>query len=203
MLRVLPLFLVGCADWFGDGDTGVHTAGGGDSDVGETGDTAPDLTADDARVRALTDVPEGKYPCRAPLLARVTHITDGDTAYMQPEAGGGEMKVRFIGVDAPEIEHDDPAECYGDEATAYTSAALLDHLVWLTFDAECQDYYDRDLAYVINGEGESGFFNRVLARNGYASALAIDPNTTYEDEIDGDVAAAQGENLGMWGDCGG
>ena len=203
MLRLVPVLLTGCAAWFGEGDAGLDTDGDGEADSGETGDTAEDLSEDDARVRALTDLPEGKYPCREPLLARVAHIVDGDTAYMQPESGGSEMKVRFIGIDAPEIEHDDPAECYGNEATAYTSAALLDHLVWLTFDAECKDFYDRDLAYVINGEGEAGFFDRALARNGFASALAIDPNTTYEDEIDADVAAAQAENLGRWGDCGG
>ncbi len=201
---MLLVLLVGCGGWFGEGDSGADSGGGsGDTDSSDTADTAVDLTADDARVRALTDLPEGKYPCREALLARVTHIVDGDTAYMQPEAGGSEMKVRFIGIDAPEIEHDEPAECYGDEATAYTSAALLDHLVWLTFDAECQDYYDRDLAYVINGEGETGFFNRVLARNGYASPLAIEPNITYEDEIAADVAAAQTEHLGVWGECGG
>lgn len=196
----MVLFLMGCPAWFAQGDSGEQPAETGDS--ADTDEAAALLAADDARVRALTALPEGRAPCRPALLARVTHISDGDTVYMEPDDGSESMKVRFIGIDTPEIAHDDPAECYAEEAMAYTSATLLNHLVWLSFDAECQDFYDRDLAYVSNGEGEAGFFNRTLARNGYASALAIDPNTTYESVIDDDVEAARQGGLGLWAACG-
>lgn len=195
----MVLLLLGCAGWFGQGDSGEPQVEEGDSS--DTAETADLLSEDDARVRALTELPEGRSPCRPALLARVTHISDGDTAYMEPDEGGDSMKVRFIGIDTPEIAHGDPAECYAEEAMAYTSATLLNHLVWLSFDAECQDFYDRDLAYVSNGEGEGGFFNRALARNGYATALAIDPNTTYSSVIDDDVAAARQGGLGLWSAC--
>ena len=129
----------------------------------------------------------------------VLEVLDGDTARIR--LAGYEGSVRIVGIDTPEIAHGDPAECYAEDAMAYTSATLLNHLVWLSFDAECQDFYDRDLAYVSNGEGEGGFFNRALARNGYATALAIDPNTTYSSVIDDDVAAARQGGLGLWSAC--
>lgn len=33
----------------------------------------------------------------------VTHVTDGDTVWVQPAAGGPARKVRIVGIDAPEI----------------------------------------------------------------------------------------------------
>ncbi len=205
-MRALLFLAVGCTDWFGGGgDTAPVDSADADTDVDTDTDADTDaaaLAADDARVRALEDLPGGEFPCRTALLVRVKHIVDGDTAYVQPDEGGDQLKVRFIGVDTPEVAHDaDPAECYGEEAMAYSSEALLDRLAWLTFDAECTDVYGRSLAYVIRGDGDEGFHNRVLARNGYASALAIEPNTTFETEIDRDVAQAKVEGLGMWEGC--
>ena len=200
-------FAFTACDWFGGAPTDsadpADTGAGDSADTEDTtsgGDTA--LAADDARVRALTDLPEGDATCREPLLARVVHITDGDTVYVQPDDGSAELKVRFIGIDTPEIAHDpDPADCYGDEAMAYTSAELSGHLVWLTFDKGCTDYYGRSLAYIIRGEGEAGFFNRELLQLGYAWTLTVDPNTTYADTFAADEAAAKRDGAGMWEHC--
>lgn len=201
---MIPLLLLtGCTPWFGTG-TGTDTAAPdtADTSTGDTEDTSAEaLAADDARVRALTDLPEGTYPCRTPVLARVSHITDGDTVYVRPEDGSAELKVRFIGIDTPEIAHEEPAECYGDEAMAFTAEQLSGRLVWLTFDAGCTDTYGRSLAYVIRGEGETGFYNRVLVRNGYATTLTIEPNTTFADVFTDDLHAAQDDRLGMWESC--
>ena len=194
--------LLGCTGWFASG--GTDSAPPEDSGAAETGDTGPtssELAEDDARVRALTDLPAGDFPCLDPMLVRVAYITDGDTIYVHPEDGSAGRKVRLIGVDTPEVEHEDEAECFGEEAAVFTSAQLLGRLAWLTFDSDCIDPYDRTLAYLIRDTGESGFFNRVLARQGYASALAIEPNTSYEEEIDADERAAQREKLGIWEAC--
>lgn len=200
---MLLLLCAACTDWFGAGsDSADEDDSAVDSDTSAAQDDSSEAAEDDARVRALTDLPEGDFPCRTPVLARVTHISDGDTFYVQPDGGGQSMKIRLIGVDTPEIAHDpDPAECFGDEATAFTSAQLLDRLAWFTFDSECTDVYDRTLAYAIRGEGATGFFNRFLARQGYASALTIEPNDTYADAIESDVAQAKVEGLGMWESC--
>lgn len=176
------------------GDTSPDTAG----DTDDTNESA----ADDDRVRALTDLPQGTYPCRTPVLARIAYISDGDTVYVHPDDGSEGFKVRLIGIDTPEIAHDDePADCYGDEATTFTTEQVEDKLAWLTFDAECEDYYDRALAYAIRGEGDDGFFNRVLARQGYADQLTVEPNSTFADDFADDVQAAQNEGLGLWEAC--
>jgi micrococcal nuclease len=180
----------------------VDTGGDTDTDTVVDPDDTAALAADDARVRALTGLPEGDVACAEPILGRVRERTvDGDTLYVQPEAGGDAIDVRVIGVDAPEIEHEDPAECYGNEAWEWATEQLGGKLVWLTFDADCLDPYDRTLAYVFRGDDDAGFFNRALARNGYAVPLEIAPDDTYADEIAADARAARDEGAGLWGAC--
>ena len=78
------VFLAACANWFGGGDTaGDSDDSGLAEDSGEV-DTG-ELAADDARVRALTELPGGDSQCQAPMLVRVTYITDGDTVNVEPE----------------------------------------------------------------------------------------------------------------------
>jgi micrococcal nuclease len=182
-----------------------ETAG---ADSGETAaveetaaDSGFDLAADDERVRALTDLPQGENPCADPLLVRVQYTVDGDTFYAEREDDGEQVKVRMIGVNTPEVAHDDPAQCYANEAWTYTAQALESRLAWLTFDGDCLDDYDRSLAYVFRDATEDGFFNRNLARYGYAYELAIAPNESFAEEIGYDVLAAQQEDRGLWGAC--
>jgi micrococcal nuclease len=156
---------------------------------------------DDAYVRSLTGLPEGDVACSEPMLVRVEEAVDGDTFHALPEGETWWFSVRMIGIDTPEIEHEDPAECYGDEAFAWTASQLDGKLVWLTFDEECEDAYDRTLAYVFRDDTEAGFVNRALARNGFAEQMTFRPNDTFADLIGQDVAAAQREDLGMWGVC--
>ena len=177
-------------------DTSPDTAPVEDTDA-----DADALAADDARVRALTGLPEGDQPCAAPQLVRVLEAVDGDTFHALPEGASRYFSVRIIGVDTPEIAHDDPAECYGDDAFAHTAGALDGRLVWLTFDAECLDVYDRTLAYVFRDSDEAGFFNRSLLRGGYGTTLTIEPNDTYADLFAADSRAARDEDAGLWAAC--
>lgn len=175
---------------------------GGEDSTGVIYDTGmTTLIQDDAYVRALTGLPQGEDPVADPQLVRVIDTSDGDTIWVEPDGGGEYFKVRLIGIDTPEIAHDDPAECYGDEAWAYTTSLIKGRLVWLTFDGELYDDYDRTLAYVIHDTNEAGFINRNIARNGYALQLSIYPNTSFEDEIGDDVDAARSEDLGLWSAC--
>lgn len=167
-----------------------------------TTDTGLSLEEDDARVRALTDLLEGDAPCAPPLLLRVNYTVDGDTFYAKEDATGQSVKVRMIGVDTPEVSHQgETAECYANESWTFTARELEGRLAWLTYDAECLDDYDRDLGYVIRDSTEAGFFNRRLARNGYADTLTIAPNDTFADLLADDVRAAQEADAGRWGAC--
>ncbi len=180
-----------------------HPPEGSDTAAVAQDDSADDSgdADDDARVRALAGLPAGTDACAVPVLGRVVHVVDGDTAWVQPEDGSAELNTRFIGVDTPEVAHDEPAECYGDVAAAFTESNLGGRLVWLTFDKDCLDPYDRTLAYVFRDDTDAGFFNRRLARGGYAYDLSIAPNDSFEDEIHADERAARDEGLGLWGAC--
>lgn len=195
---MLVLLLFGCPQPF-DGDT-APTDDHDTNDDTDT-DTGLALAEDDARVRALTDLEQGENPAAEPMLVRVDYVVDGDTFYCTPDGTAESLKVRMIGIDTPEIAHDDAAECYGNQAWAYTGDVLAGRLAWLTFDEELYDDYDRALAYVFRDDSDAGFVNRHLARQGYATPLTIRPNDSFESEIEADAQAAASEGLGLWSAC--
>lgn len=163
------------------------------------------IVFDDERVMATSaaTLRSGATQCRPPILARVTRIVDGDTMHVTgvsetlPDAD-----IRFIGVDAPEVAHmaGDPTECFGNEATVFTNQ-LSGHLVWLTFDADCTDPFDRLLAYVHIGAGAGDMWQRQLVRRGFARAANFPPNSTYASMLTADQSTAESEGTGQWTAC--
>ena len=133
--------------------------------------------------------------------ATVKEVVDGDTVVVK--VAGRTERVRLIGIDTPEVAGGYlPAECYGDEATAFTSALLpVGTEVRLTRDTEARDRYDRLLAYV-HRSGDGLFVNLEIAANGYAEALVIEPNTTHADAFYAAAANARDQGLGLWSKCG-
>ena len=108
----MTLFLLVTLGCIGSGDAPTDDSKA-ESDPQET--EAPDpQELDDERVRALdlSQLPAEGNPCAEPALVRVETVIDGDTAWVDPQAGGADFKVRLIGIDAPELSHNgDPAEC--------------------------------------------------------------------------------------------
>ncbi len=45
----------------------------------------------------------GSANAREKFIGQVTHVTDGDTLWVQPDGGGAARKLRLTGMDAPEI----------------------------------------------------------------------------------------------------
>ncbi len=166
------------------------------------------ITWNDDAVRALSPdtLPSTPSPCAPPSLARVSRVIDGDTIDVIRSRDGARVRVRFIGVDSPEIAHEgNSAECYSAESTTFT-AQLVGHDVWLTYDVECQDVYGRDLAYVWLGPqlGDglfSDLWNRHLVRRGLARTLSIAPSNSLADIFATDRNAARSAGLGLWSAC--
>jgi endonuclease YncB( thermonuclease family) len=181
-------------------DTVVCT--GYDPVRGNCYDTSLDL--DDARVMAVdgASLPAGPSPCHAPVLVRVTNVRDGDTLDVLGVSDTSFMGgVRLIGVDAPEIEHPPtPADCFGNEARVFTQQ-LDERLVWLTFDGECMDPYDRWLAYAYVGAGTGDLWQRQLLQRGFARTLTIPPNDAFAASFATDAMAAEGTPRGLWSAC--
>lgn len=142
----------------------------------------------------------------APDVTRAVVIrhTDGDTAHFRLD-GGAEEKVRFIGIDTPEVG--ERAEPYGREAAAYTADAIpLGATVWLETDAERRDRYGRLLAYVWLERPRTGdaaevrdaMLNARIVLDGYANAYTYPPNVKYTDVLKDLQAEARDAERGLW-----
>ncbi len=145
-------------------------------------------------------LPQGANPCRGPVLGTVREVVDGDT--IKVETGRGVERVRLIGIDTPEVDHNGPDdECYGEEAKAYLSAMIGGKRIWLTFDQECSDRFGRSLAYVHRGTEESSFVQRLMLVGGWATAYAVRPNTSFQNAFESDESLARSSGEGIWGSC--
>lgn len=98
-------------------------------------------------------------------LYQVLRIIDGDTVEIEYE--GDRTSVHLIGVNAPETVHPSkPPERFGSEATAFIQSLLLHKFVYLDFDTDKKDKYDRLLAYVYR-DSDDLFVNLEIIRQGY------------------------------------
>lgn len=163
------------------------------------------LSLSDTRVLSLdlASVPSVEGACHPTVVGVVEGIRDGDTLLVNVPADGMTYAVRMIGVDTPEIAHGDggpPADCYGNEGFAFTEL-LRGRAVVLTFDAGCNDPFDRLLAYVWVGAGPGDLWQRQLLRRGYARTLSIAPNMAMASTFQEDQDLAQAAGAGLWGSC--
>lgn len=140
-----------------------------------------------------------------PGSATVVEVVDGDT--LRVEVDGRAETVRLLGIDTPETNHPTkPIECFGAEASARLSElAPAGAVVRLERDVEARDHYDRLLAYVYvtGSNGAEVLANTSLVGDGYAVALAIDPNRAHRAEIATLEQQARAAGAGLWGACGG
>lgn len=130
--------------------------------------------------------PDRDGPDRPPLTATVTRVIDGDS--FRAAAGSGEIEVRLLGINAPELD-----ECYGSEAAAFLREAIDGRRVDL--DDEGTDQFGRTLARVIV-EGVS--LNLEAVASGHALALSA---ASIERELIRAEDAARGAGEGMWGEA--
>lgn len=100
-----------------------------------------------------------------------TRVLDGDTVDL---AGAGQavVRVRVLGIDAPEVAHDGrPAECGGEAARDRLDELLAGRRVQLVDDraGDHEDRYGRRLAYV---ETEGRDVGQQLVDEGLVAAWA-------------------------------
>jgi len=130
-----------------------------------------------------------------PSSGLVVAVFDGDTVLL---ADGN--KVRYLGIDAPEVAHDkDPADCFGNEARKANADWVLHKKVRLEYDKERVDSYGRLLAYVFTPDGKC--VNAEMTRAGYACVLRFsDPFSRFKELLDLQREAIR-SHRGMWGGC--
>jgi len=187
---MLLFLLVSCIG--NPADTGTIVDSGGGEDTPEVDDPIFDIDPE--------SLPQGAQPCRAPILAEVEYTIDGDTIHVLTDQGSD--RIRLIGVNAPEVGWDgDASECYGDESAVFVESHLEGRWIWLTFDQNCEDAYERALAYVHTAADDQGFFQRNLLQGGYAQSYSWEGTDTFSELFSQDESIAQNSNAGLWGAC--
>ena len=109
-----------------------------------------------------------------PEEAYVVKNIDGDT--IKVRINGNEETIRMIGVDTPETVHPSkPVEFYGKEASNFTKALCpTGSTVYLTYDWDPRDKYDRLLAYVWYKRDDQWILHNLnLIVNGYGHAYTV------------------------------
>lgn len=96
----------------------------------------------------------------------VRNVYDGDTLTLTDE-----RRVRFLGIDTPEIKENQP---FAQEAKAYTKSRCDKKTIWLTYDREKEDHYGRLLAHVWVQESGGKYLcvNEGIVAAGLASVYA-------------------------------
>ncbi len=158
----------------------------------------------------------------------VACVVDGDTIDLTACGDEEGIRIRMLGIDAPETAKGDiPAECLADEAAAELSERLLGERVRLTFDVACTDVYDRVLAYVwleddaldamaaepgvdelldelsAGADEPSLLLNEWLLYTGVVWPFDEDwvAPLIYQTRMDAAVAHAEAGASGVWGEC--
>ena len=147
-------------------------------------------------VGATTQPSGPPEPGRAPIgpteIATVVSITDGDT--IRIDRGHGSEKVRYIGMNTPEVG--DPG---GSEATAENTKLVEGQQVVLERDVSETDMFGRLLRYVWIHDGPTWVFvNLELVTRGYAQTATYPPDVRYVDLFTAAEQEARDGGVGLW-----
>ena len=124
----------------------------------------------------------------------MVRVVDGDTIYVQ--LADRVEKIRYIGVNTPEIHHPIKGEEPGGrEAAAMNRRLVGGRHVRLEMDVRSRDRYGRLLAYVWLGDT---MVNAELVRRGYAQVMTVPPNVRYQDLFVKLQREARDAGRGLW-----
>jgi micrococcal nuclease len=157
----------------------------------------------------LGPTPTNTVPIESPALspkgdtrtAIVTAITDGDTVHVLID--GQEFRIRYIGIDAPEIAHDNnPGEPLGQEATQANADLVDGATVILERDTSDTDQFGRLLRYVwlhsATNPMEWTMVNHELALQGMADVKSYPPDTFWQGYLQQAEDEAKAGDRGIW-----
>ncbi len=158
------------------------------------------------------EVSEGlRHPVQTELTPVVLdRVVDGDTLVV--EMNGVKERVRLIGINTPESvapEQERNTEEGKDASTFLEENVDIGGHLWLMFDTDTTDQYDRLLAYVWTAipddftdpdEVASKMLNGFMAYEGYAVVHAYNPNDAYCDILHDLADDAEASGRGLWAD---
>jgi micrococcal nuclease len=122
----------------------------------------------------------------------VRWVIDGDTIVLKDG-----RRVRFIGINAPEIAHEQrKAEPLANKARALNIHLVARKKVRLAYDQEREDDYGRLLAYVFLKDGT--LLNHTLIAKGLAHCYTFYPNIRYKERLLKAQRKAMQDQKGIW-----
>ncbi|GAB4140496.1 MAG: hypothetical protein Fur0024_1830 [Patescibacteria group bacterium] len=131
---------------------------------------------------------------------KVLKVIDGDTVELSDTS-----RVRFIGIDTPEISYDPSVqtECYAINAKEATASLMMEKSVFLERDVSETDKYGRKLryAYLWDGKNYVMMLNEWLVRYGFAKSADYPPDTKFANKFHDAESWAKLEKRGLWGRC--
>lgn len=128
------------------------------------------------------------------LEGLVVRVVDGDTIHVQ--LGDRVEKVRYIGVNTPEVHHPTRGEEPGGrEATVANRQLVSGRVVRLELDAQARDRYGRLLAYVW---ADGTMVNAELVRRGVAQVMTVPPNVRHQPLFLRLQREARAAGRGLW-----
>lgn len=152
------------------------------------------------------------------IPVRLKSIHDGDTlrlellASTQDEPKGTEIKLRLIGIDAPEV-NDPKTKENGRRSTEKLKELCKNKELYVQYGKERKDKYDRSLAYLWfsdtsfankdkpsfdTSQLSSHCINYLMISSGYAEILERRPNTRYAREFAKAQELAKERKEGLW-----
>ena len=150
-----------------------------------------------ALLLALSSWLGGDMSVSEPVVAEVIEVIDGDTIDVLAE--GEEERVRYIGIDTPEFDHETGGvDCYAEEAKSRNEELVLGKEVMLVKDVRERDKYGRLLRYVYVGEDSVG---QTLVEEGMAKAVYIQPDVSHYQELKLIEEKARASGAGRWSAC--
>ncbi|MFC1931887.1 thermonuclease family protein [Chloroflexota bacterium] len=120
--------------------------------------------------------------------AKVVRVIDGDT--IEVDIGGKPYKVRYIGIDTPEV-----GQPGADKATYFNAQLVSGKTVYLEKDVSETDRYGRLLRYVWL---EEAMVNAIMVTNGYAQVSTYPPDVKYQQDFLELQRQAEESGLGLW-----
>jgi len=129
----------------------------------------------------------------------VSRVIDGDTI----ELNTGE-KLRYIGIDTPEVNYGKSSECFALEAKEFNKKLIEKKEIELEKDITNKDKFGRLLRYVyVENESTTSaiFVNEHLVRQGYAIVSTYPPDIKYIEDLLSAQREARENNRGLWGKC--
>lgn len=143
----------------------------------------------EVRVEETGILEDAKNETNGRVAVTLCRVVDGDTlivAYKEDQ-----LRVRMIGINTPESVHADESKNTpeGKEASEFVKAFLAGtEYLWLSFDEDPEDDYERCLAYVwLNKTGEDvakDMLNGYLLTTGHATVMTVAPNDRYKEQFE-------------------